>query len=396
MMIEDRPGDVSIRHVCIENARVQAFVAPIVQHPVGYRGGPVLTDPSLQVFRHHRGGVIVDNFAPDAPAGRFVPGDLIYAGAIYDHFGHFMAEMVHRILPARALGLDHRFLFVGARGHEAHASFDRLPRHLRDILSFLGLGSQDVVIALDDVVVERLHLVPQAAQHHGDPDDRYLDLLSAHSGRVLDAAFGGAPRPRRIYVSRTRQAMEGGLLGETHLEHWLQGAGFQPFYPEEHGFAEQMDHYRKAECVVFTQGSACHGTELLGRGDLGSVILIPKSVKAGFFERILAPRARRFAQAGDPNQVGTMYYDASSGFQHIHLGVSLIDFPALVRCLAREGVDCPPLRPWAYRRAAVRDLRRYIRGATKARGPDRAQARRLITSFLLRMAGRRPSDGGAA
>lgn len=379
-----------MRHVCVRNARVQAFVAPIVQHPVGYRGGPILTDPNLQVFRHHRGGAIVDNFALDAAPERFLAGDLIYAGAIYDHFGHFMAEMIHRILPARALGLHHRFLFVGARGHEAHASFEQLPRHLRDILSFLGLGPDDVVIALDDVVVERLHLVPQASQHHGDPADWYLDLLGAYSRPALDAEFESTARPRRLYVSRTRQALEGGLLGETYLECWLERAGFQPFYPEEHRFAEQMDHYRKADCVVFTQGSACHGVELLGRGDLKSVVLIPKSVKSGFFERILSPRARRFAQAGRPNQVGTMYYDASSGFQHIHLGVSLIDFPALVRCLVAENIECPPFRPWTYRRAAARDLWHYIRDAMAARGQDRAQALRLIASFVRRIFGGRP------
>lgn len=381
------PAHSPIRHVVVENARVQAFVAPIVQHPVGYRGGPILTDPTLQVFRHHRGGAIVDNFAPDAPPGRFLPGDLIYAGALYDHFGHFMAEMIHRILPARALGLGHRFLFVGARGHEPHASFDRLPRHLRDILSFLGLAPDDVVIALDDVVVERLHLVPQASQHHGDPADWYLDLLSAHSGPALDAAFEGVTRPQRLYVSRTRQALEGGLLGEAYLERWLEGAGFQPFYPEEHGFAEQLDHYRKAECVVFTQGSACHGTELLGREAMARVVLIPKSIKAGFFERVLAPRARHFAQAGSPDQVGTMYYDTATRFQHIHLGVSLVDLAAVSRCLDGMGIPCPRFRPWAYRRAAARDLRRYMAGARAARGPDRPQALRLIASFMRRMLG---------
>lgn len=384
--------DLPIPYVCVENARVQAFIPPIVQHPVGYRGGPILSDPSLEAFRHHRGGVVVDNFTDAFNDGRFIAGDLIYAGAIYDHFGHFMAEMIHRILPARALGFRHRFLFVGARGHEPHASFDRLPSHIRDILSFLGLGSDDVVIALEDVVVERLHLMPQAAQHHGDPADWYLDILGAHAEATLDAAFGRVSRPQRIYVSRTRQALEGGILGETHLEAWLEEAGFQPFYPEELSFAEQLDHYRKAECVIFTQGSACHGTELLGRNAMRSVVLLPKSVKASYFERILAPRSQRFRSAGDPNQVGTMYYAADTGFQHIHLGVSLVDFAALRQTLAAEGIKCSAPRRWAYRVAAARDLRRYVRGATVAKGLNVPQARRLVASFVRRVFGFGPRE----
>lgn len=373
-----------VLHTCIANAKVQAFVAPIVQHPVGYRGGPVLTDPADQIFRHHRGNAIVDNFSPDVAPTRFLSGDLIYAGPVYDHFGHFMAEMIHRVLPARAIGLPHRFLFVGARGHEPHASFEGLPKFIRDALGYLGLGKDDVVITLDDVVVERLHLVPQASQHHGDPADWYLDLLRSHSNETLDRSPGADDRPRRLYVSRTRQALEGGLLGEVYLEDWLHRAGFHPFYPEDHSLSDQMDHYRKAECVVFAQGSACHGTELLGSEALKSAILIPKSVKCEFFRRVLRPRSRRFVQAGEPRQVGTMYYNVETKFQYIHLGVSLVDFHALKRCLEAERIDVPRFDAWTYRRAAARDLWRYIRGASKANGLDWAQARRLVASFIVR------------
>ncbi|WP_294646190.1 hypothetical protein [uncultured Aureimonas sp.] len=204
-----RIGRDHIPYVCIENAKVQAFTAPIVQHPIGYRGGPILSGADLEPFRHHRGNMVIDHFSSEISPTNFIPGDLIYAGPIYDHFGHFMAEMIHRILPARSLGLKHKFLFVGARGHTAHATYEGLPQHIQDILSFLGLSAEDVVIALDDVVIERLHLVPQASQHHGDPADWYLDLLDAHSNEVLDRLYGEVARPKRLYVSRARQSLEG-------------------------------------------------------------------------------------------------------------------------------------------------------------------------------------------
>ncbi|WP_182086071.1 glycosyltransferase family 61 protein [Aureimonas sp. ME7] len=374
-----------IPYVCLKDAEVQAFVAPIVQHPIGYRGGPLLHAPELAIFRHHRAGGVVDNFGDALRDPAMLNGDHTYAGAMYDHFGHFMAEMVHRIVPARLAGLPDRYLFVGAADHEANASFDRLPQHIRDILAFLDLGPDNVTIAIRDLVVERLHLVPQAAEHHGDPPGWYLEALRSSTERKLDALFGDRERPPLLYVSRANRALEGGLLGEAHVELWLRRAGFVPFYPEEHPFAEQMDHYRKARCVVFTQGSACHGTELMGTGALKNVLLIPKSIKAGFFERILAPRSHRFATVGQPNQIGTMYYDRNTGFQHIHLGVSLVDLDALRGSLSRFGIDIPAPGRWAYRRAAFRDLLRYLRGASEAKGRDRPQALRLARSFASRI-----------
>jgi hypothetical protein len=234
------------------------------------------------------------------------------------------------------------------------------------------------------VIVERLHLVPQASQHHGDPADWYLDLLEVYSNEVLDRRYRDIVRPKRLYVSRTKQALEGGLLGETFLERWLQGVGFEPFYPESHSFSEQMDCYRKAEYVIFAQGSACHGTELLGRRGLRSAILIPKSIKSDFFRRILYPRSRRFSVAGSPNQIGTMYYNSETRFQYIHLGVSLVDFPALAGCLKADGIAPPRVKPWAYRLAAAHDLRRYIAGAFQENGADLRQAARLIIAFLTK------------
>ncbi|WP_294646191.1 glycosyltransferase 61 family protein [uncultured Aureimonas sp.] len=178
-----------------------------------------------------------------------------------------------------------------------------------------------------------------------------------------------------------------GLLGETFLERWLEEAGVKAFYPETHCFSEQMDFYRKAECVIFAQGSACHGTELLGRRGLEAAILIPKSIKSDFFRRILSPRARRFCVAGAPNQIGTMYYHPQTRFQYVHLDVSLVDYHALADCLLTDEIRPPPIKPWTYRLAAARDLRRYIREAFRAKGADYRQATRLVMTFLMRVFG---------
>ena len=180
------------------------------------------------------------------------------------HFGHFMAEMVHRILPARLRGLRFPLVFVSTRGWNPHPSFGDFPGFAKEVLAFLDVRPDEVRVVNRNTVVERLHVIEAGSDLVGGPKPGYLDALAGWCGPRLDALHGDTAQPRLLYVSRSALPPQGMVLGEAWFERQLEAEGFTVFRPEEWRFAPQLDHYRKAEAVVFPEGSACHGTELLG------------------------------------------------------------------------------------------------------------------------------------
>lgn len=104
-------------HRTFNNVRVEAFKQPLV--PV-FPGGPVLLDPAFAQFRHKRGDRACDRFDPQASFDKYLEGEWAYFGPKYPHhFGHVMAEFVHRILPSKTLFPDvHKYL---ARVYQAES-----------------------------------------------------------------------------------------------------------------------------------------------------------------------------------------------------------------------------------------------------------------------------------
>ena len=357
----------------IDSAVVQAFNDPLAA-PDGFKGGPVLGGSATDLrLRHRRGGVAVDSFPPnDEPVG-LLSGEYVYGGAYLDHFGHTMAEMIHRVLPSRAAFDCRRLLFVGTRRHDGGdhgpagkglSGFEALPEVMQAALLFLGVEPADVTVMHDDRVVERLHIVQQGSELTFGPTAPYLEMLSAYTPPALAALDqDGEPSGGRLYVSRSRIPYGGILLGETYLEGLLHDEAWAILHPQEHSLVVQMQLYRRADTIMFAEGSAVHGTELFGAGDLGHCALLPRRhAHRGIFENILRPRARRFDTLPSATLIGSaVAHPDKPGATLEHMGVSVLDLPRLAHALrALDLAQLPRLDPPAYRRAARADLDRYI------------------------------------
>ncbi|WP_182085130.1 glycosyltransferase 61 family protein [Aureimonas sp. ME7] len=367
--------------VRLRDAKVQAFTAPIVDFPVGFRGGPVLGDRHSE-FRHLRAWRPYDRPDDRADYDERLSGSFTYAGPLYDHFGHFISEMVHRILPGRAQGLPSRLLFVTARGHSVHRNWAGLPPHVRSVLEFLDVGEEDIVVLDQNAIVDDLFVPRQGAVLNGPPTEAYLDLLRTHSTRRLDRMFGDRPRPERIYVSRSALGVPGGILGERYLEHQFAREGFTIFRPEEHSYPEQIDHYRKAETVVFAEGSACHGAELLGRGMMGNTVLVPRTgCQTPLFVPVLQPRSRRFSVLSASHYLGTLFADPATKAPLFHRGVALVDSRTIADELA--GLGAASFASFSHRRYAAHAARDFVRCLISERRErwDRVEASRLLRRF---------------
>ncbi len=363
-------GRNNLARACVDDAVVRAFRPPaIAADQRGFRGGPELGDtPLADLLRHRRGGRAVDRCPTDDTPDHIhmtplpLPGHYAYGGIAYAHFGHVMAETIHRVLPTRRLFGRRKLLFVDEFTGAPPSGFDSLPQTQREALAYLQVPPEDVVVLHDDRVVDRLEIAQQGCELNGVAHAEYLAMLTEFSAARLDAAWPGGEEARRVYVSRSRLSDRGLLLGETYLERQLALEGWTIFHPQAHSLIEQMQRYYRAEILVFAGGSAIHGTELLGVGQLGDCFIWPRwDTQTRFYHKVLAPRARHVRTLPPACLLGSPVVDAATGARQDQWGVSLPNWAALVHALRAEGLaELRHFNADIARRAARAELAEYI------------------------------------
>lgn len=375
----------------IPQARVQVFDWPIVAVPGGFRGGPVLPEEADTPLRHTRRRRPVDSFRADETYDETLAGQYVYAGPVWGHFGHYMAEFVHRLVTARLRGLRFPPLFVSSQGHNPHPTYGEFPEVMKEVLAFVGIRPQEAKVVNRNTIVEVLHVIEAGSDLVGGPKPDYVEALTGFATPKLDARHGATRRPARLYVSRSALPPQGMVLGEAWFEQHLERAGFTIFRPEEWRFSPQLDHYRKAEVVVFPEGSACHGTELLGAGMMGRCFILPRRAKGEVFnfQRILEPRSRAFAiLAGCTDYLGSAAMQKGTGEALSHLGVSWLNLDRIAAAFRDHDLaELDGLSARDYAAAAAADLDRYLAFQARPGGPfDAGLAERLKEAFAARAA----------
>jgi hypothetical protein len=352
-------------HALLENAVVQAFLDPILlPPPLGFRGGPVLGEAeALQPLRHWRYGWIGDNFRDGEPVTARIRGAIAYGGPILPHFGHMVAEGVHRIIPARHhFGAD-RFLFATTLGDRAHNGFEKLPSWMRDLLGFLEVTEENCRISNENVEVEALQLAAQGNSIGAPAPALYLDLQRDFAARRLAAMEPPAMSSRKVYVSRGAVEPGGNILGEAYLESLLEEMGFSIFHPEKHPLPFQLQVYAGAETLIFCEGSAVHGAALLGREMMGDVsVLVRRPNAGGLFRNTLLGRCRGLRMGYCSHFLGTMVLNPGTGEVAVDRGVSVFNVETLRQHFLEQGED--RIRRFdrdAYFAACEADLMDYLR-----------------------------------
>lgn len=324
----------------IHNAKVQVFSNPVLAPPPdAFRGGPVLEGADLQELRQHRWGQVSDGTRPGEEYGAHIAGEVAYAGPLLHHFGHFVAEAVHRILPARHYFDAKRFLFIAARGDHDINSYDRLPQYNKDVLQFLEVDGENSVVITENAIVDDLIVAEHGAGIGSPSHPEYLDLMREYATRRLMQLHGDPLPSRKVYVCGKRKG-GGIILGAAYVEALLEADGFWIFRPEDHPISFQLHVYHQAEMLIFSEGSAIHTTSLLGRDMMNKVsVLIRRPGSAGNFRRELTGRCRRLNIGFCCSFLGTSLTDSINPEPAIHLGVSLYNVQGLRHFLIAEEVE---------------------------------------------------------
>src|ERR1700722_10663001 len=349
-----------IDHRIFEGAHVEAF-----RHPLGqsFLGGPVLLDKEFAHFRHKRNDRAFDRFDEHAQFHRYLRGQWAYIGPKYPHFGHILAEMVHRIPPTKMLLPNvKKHLIVTTFDDDSGPTVDTLCRAYREVLDFFEIQSETVLILNENAIVQRLALCEQGSNLGGEQLPWYLDALREYSTRRLNQLHGSQVEHHKVYVSKSKMPHGGKILGGQYIEELLAEDGFLVFHPEEAPLSTQMDIYRKASELIFEEGSACHGTELLGDKMLNRTVLFVRRMETrAAFGSILIPRSRDFETFTDTFFLGTIIVNAELGYLHSEFGVSLFDPDRIVKFYRdRQLAQLPNFDVRKYFEAAERDLRDYF------------------------------------
>jgi hypothetical protein len=245
-----------------------------------FQGGPIWPDFAGQVSVRHCRGTPPQPFdvAPTSPehVEDHLP-EAIWCGPVCPHFGHGIADFAMRIAEsAHRTGLPLLFSHWPGGGTRRPGWFD-------GILAQFGVPEARLLIRDAPIRVARLEVFPQAERLGGTaPSAAYLDLLDSVTPGDRDDALA----ERTVFVSRSRVhplRLAGRIAGEAWLDKAMAAAGAVVLHPEDRPLAEQLRIYRSARRLVFSEGSALHALQLLGRirGEVSVLVRRPGIRMAG-------------------------------------------------------------------------------------------------------------------
>lgn len=185
-------------------------------------------------------------------------GDAIFAGVIYNHFGHFLVESLARAWDFQS-NPDATIVWAGGRDtkapHDRPAYTSRLQTWQEDILRAMGITNPCLIVR---------YPTRFARVHIPDIGFRYSDHLDPEHAAFL-GRYNGPPQVsgERLWLSRSRSGSAARDLSAEALERRLQSAGWRISFPEQMTVREQLDALAMAEVIAGEEGSAFHLLMLL-------------------------------------------------------------------------------------------------------------------------------------
>lgn len=339
------------------------------------QGGPVWpafgSQTTARFCRKH--GVPVDLPPKPEPCRAEIGEPAVYGGYIHPHFGHLIAEHLTRVLPSIHARPDDLVLFITENDRDPAT----VPDYFYDVLHWYGLPKDRIRIIAEPTMVRRLSVVPQGEVLWGKaPDASYLKLLDA-----LPERNGIAPvRSDTVYVGRLGLVAkgQGSHLGEAYLVQLLQELGVTILDPASLTLRQQMEYYSGAKTLIFAEGSAIHGRQLLGR--VRQEVFVLKRRVRYLARPLMRPRVRRLTYANANGRVLQVRDKANRGYPH--LNAVFYHTEGLLACFDLMGLD---LRAkWdqdAYLAAALSDAAKW----EKSKRADKVLADQNMRIYLAEL-----------
>lgn len=345
---------------------------------ISSKGGPILPDWDKQVSaRFCRNRIPVDTL-PDTPTNIIdtISTPSVWCGPCYNHFGHQIADFSTRILQGLDSHPHANFLFATMLNSKIQ-TLDDTPAFFRDLLDWYGVPTSQTRIITQPTQVKILHIPPQSEQLKQDgisPSATYLKYLD----KLAEDHLGTPKRTGTIFISRAGQP--NCLAGETYLEELFPQVGIQTIRPESLRLKTQLSHYFQAEKLIFSEGSALHGLQLLGKIEAEVTVLLrrPNNLIA---ENLLKPRVSQLKYAN--LLAGNIYGTHPNGRPRQYHSIGIFDEDKLLAFL--DSLDTRLKNSWSiykYKQARNSDIVRWLK-IEKERPEAQTTISRQTTAKLL-------------
>jgi hypothetical protein len=236
-------------------------------------------------------------------SGPPVPGRSLFAGPLWNHFGHILTESIHRLWPLVEERYD-RIVFTGVIGLRGVMSAEDLRRAAvpaagKAIFEAMELPDVELFLLREPTVFETLDVPEPGARYRDGVRPFYLKYLRKYQERITRRipAYSG---PRNLYYSRRHILAQGGIIGSSYFEEVMTNAGVVSLAPEKMTIDEQLNHLINAERVVFDEGSSVHLVELLAHLP-GIFYMLPRRPRDMVFRSAFRDRASFHNLAADDN-----------------------------------------------------------------------------------------------
>lgn len=214
----------------------------------------------------------------------YISEPTIYAGPYLRHFGHFVAECIHRLYAKTYFNQLHEFKVAFlALGWKSNPIEPWLP----GVLDICGVSMDEMFLIDRPMRFAELHIPAQARILGG------TTLLSGYCEFFPPRESITKPTTTPVYLTRSKHMYSGSFFGETLVEDILQESGFRIISPEAFDCRDLVPILRDARTIVATEGSAIHNLELCGRVGGDVVVIARRPGAASRFKEILEHTANR-------------------------------------------------------------------------------------------------------
>lgn len=340
-------------------------------------GGPVWPDFDNQpLVRHQVHDRFVDeNARPWRRSGPLVETPLIWGGRCFHHFGYLAAEHLNRLPGALYHQPEARVVFTLQPGKLVRD----VPTYFWEMAAWLGLPPHQILFVTRPFIAARLHVSPQTEHMSAlGPPVWYLELLEER----LKLNELAPVRAAAAYVHRLGQlaAGNGAVAGDAALVEAMRRAGVAIMDPARESLARQLAVYAGAQLLIFAEGSALHGRQLLGRIDQKILVLCRRPGSTMAWAQI-GPRCRELEFASTLRSFAAPV--ATDGSVLLPHGIGFVDPPAMLHLFARHGIELA--QHWdsrAFEQAQREDIAAWTAAISRRHDVDQKATRQALALAL--------------
>ncbi|WP_299846645.1 glycosyltransferase 61 family protein [uncultured Paracoccus sp.] len=215
------------------------------------------------------------NLAPEMPdpaSIEHLPGQHMFGGMLFGHFGHFLVESTTRLWALDELRPAIQSIVYTPKINARPMQFVRQFRPLFNVLgATVPVRSTPVPLRVDRLFVPRQGF-GQFELMRGS--EAFRSYMRRFAGRTVPAK--GA---EKIYISRSGLARDrGGIIGEWLLEEQLKAEGFEIYHPQNHPLLDQVAQYKAAKMIVACDCSPLHLVGFVGNAEQKVAIIKRRSM----------------------------------------------------------------------------------------------------------------------